>query len=568
MHSFAEMNLKPFLMDALNDLSFVNATDIQKEAIPFVLTNAQDLIALAQTGTGKTAAFCLPMIQKLEQKNTNIQSLILCPTRELALQIGKDLESFLKYNKKIRSVTVYGGAPITEQIKALKKGVQIVVGTPGRIRDLISRKKMDITDINTLILDEADEMLSMGFKDEIDEILGLTPQEKQTLLFSATMPTGIQSIAKDYMSNPHVIEIGARNEANTDVSHVYCITRASDRYEVLKRIIDISSGIYGIVFCRTRMETKEVAEKLMNEGYAADALHGDLSQAQRDYVMDKFRNKTLQLLIATDVAARGIDVDDLTHVLHYKIPEQLENYVHRSGRTGRAGKKGTSIALLTDREFYKIKQLEKNIGVEFKRRLIPTGEEVCERRLYQLINTIATTKVESDYYKYFQIVQEQLMGFSKEELVERFISLEFERFLNYYKNAPDLNQKNQKSAKTSVSKGKIQNFSRFYINIGNKHKMTAPKIIGMIKDSVRQKSLEIGKIEIMRGFSFFEIDAKYEDQLIKGYKKAINHPGLNIVIEKTDQKASEQRSSRSRSSKKFSKPFKAKKGRGSSKRRR
>lgn len=539
MLTFEELGLRPNVLKALGDLGFEQPTKVQAEAIPFVLDSDRDLVALAQTGTGKTAAFSLPMLHKLQKDKKEVQTLILCPTRELCIQITKDIATFTKYDTWIQTVAVYGGAPIDVQIRQLRRGCQVVVGTPGRVRDLIERRKLDISAIDFLVLDEADEMLTMGFKDELDAILGSAPTEKQGLLFSATMPREIDAIANNYMRDPAKIEVGSRNKANANVKHVYCVTRASDRYRALKRIADISPEMYGIVFCRTRMETKEVADWLMADGYSADAIHGDLSQAQRDYVMGRFRKKNIQLLIATDVAARGIDVNDLTHVLHYKIPDQLENYIHRSGRTGRAGKKGVSIALMTAKESHKIRLLEKKIGQSFERRLIPTGEEVCERRLFSLINKIANTEVDEGIDKYMPTVYEQLQDLTKEEILQKFVSLEFQRFLNYYKNAGDLNasvkDKKNKKERERPGRGQRSNetMARFYVNLGSKHKMTAPKMIGLIKDSVRNKGLEIGKIEIMKGFSFFEIDQNYEKELLDGVEQGRQIAGIPVVIERT-----------------------------------
>lgn len=539
MLTFEELGLRPNVLKALEDLGFESPTEVQAQAIPFVLEHERDLVALAQTGTGKTAAFSLPMLHKLQKDKKAIQALILCPTRELCIQISKDIATFTKYDNWIETVSVYGGAAIGDQIRQLKRGCQVVVGTPGRVRDLIERKKLDISEIDFLVLDEADEMLTMGFKEELDAILGEAPTEKQGLLFSATMPREIDAIANNYMRDPAKIEVGSRNEANADVKHVYCVARASDRYRALKRIADISPDMYAIVFCRTRMETKEVADWLMADGYSADALHGDLSQAQRDYVMGRFRKKNIQMLVATDVAARGIDVNDLTHVLHYKIPDQLENYIHRSGRTGRAGKKGVSIALITSKESHKIRLLEKKIGQKFERRLIPTGEEVCERRLFTLINKIANTEVDETIDKYMPTVYEQLQGFSKEEILQKFVSLEFQRFLNYYKNAGDLNaavkEKKDRKERERPARGRRneEDMARFYVNLGSKHKMTAPKMIGLIKDSVRTKNLEIGKIEIMKGFSFFEIDQQYEQELMDGLKQGRQVAGVPVIVERT-----------------------------------
>ena len=560
MSTFKEMGLSPNILQALGDLGFEKPTEVQEKAIPFVINSDTDLIALAQTGTGKTAAFSLPLLHKIDPDAAGVQALVLCPTRELCIQITKDIQRFLKYERALKFVAVYGGAPIDTQIRQLRKGCQVVVGTPGRVRDLIKRRKLDLTAIQYLVLDEADEMLTMGFKEELDDILASTPTEKQALLFSATMPREIDAIANNYMQAPHKIEIGSRNIANADVKHVFCVTRGSDLYSALKRIVDISHNIYAIIFCRTRAETKEVADHLMADGYQADALHGDLSQAQRDYVMGRFRKKNLQLLVATDVAARGIDVNDLTHVLHFKIPDQLENYIHRSGRTGRAGKKGTSIALITNRESHKIRMLEKKIGQSFERRLIPTSDQVCERKLFDLIQKIANYEPDSSIETYMPKVYEELSALTKEDILQKFVSMEFNKVLKYYKNAPDLNaggREKKKREKIERNSDNVRehrqhnNFARFYINVGTKHKLTASRMIGLINDSLGIRGIEIGKIEILRGFSFFEIESEYEDKLMQGFRKGMQVAGVHIVVEKTNDNP--QRMPAKRGPKKFAK---------------
>lgn len=562
MSTFEALGLEPNILKALEHLGFTQPTPVQEQAIPCALESNSDLIALAQTGTGKTAAFSLPIIQKLDLKVPYIQALILCPTRELCIQITKDIEEFTKFSFDVKTVAVYGGASIEAQINALKRGCQIVVGTPGRVRDLIDRGKLDISSIRFLVLDEADEMLNMGFKEEIDGILESSPEEKQVLLFSATMPKEINAIAQNYMKSPRKIEIGTRNNSNSDVKHVYCVAKAMDRYRALKRIVDISPNMYGIVFCRTRMETQEVATQLMADGYSADSLHGDLSQAQRDYVMGRFRKKTVQLLVATDVAARGIDVDDLTHVLHYKLPDQLEYYIHRSGRTGRAGKKGVSIALISSQEARKIQELERQIGQKFERRLIPTGQEVCEKRLLSLVEKVAAVETDNDIEPFLPAIMERLEGFDKEELIKKFVSMEFKRFFDYYKEAGDLNavsgrdrnekshdrdnnrdrddrnrdrdrNRNEKGERGFSKNASGGGLARFYINVGSKHNITAAKMIGLIKDSLRTKNIEIGKIEIMKGFSMFEIDASHEQELLGGFRKGMQVAGVNVVVERT-----------------------------------
>lgn len=538
MSTFQSMGLRPTLLRGLTDLGFETPTDVQAQAIPFVLSSERDLVALAQTGTGKTAAFSLPILQQIDPASDHIQALVLCPTRELCLQIANDIADYTRHEQKLKTVAVYGGASIVDQIREIKRGASMVVGTPGRVRDLIQRRKLNFDHLEYLVLDEADEMLTMGFKDELDAILSQTPEEKQTLLFSATMPTEIDAIANNYMRNPHQIEVGERNQANSDVKHVYCVTRSSDRYLALKRIIDMAPEIYGIVFCRTRAETKEVSDWLLSDGYGADALHGDLSQAQRDYVMGRFRKKNIQLLVATDVAARGIDVNDLTHVLHYKLPDQLENYIHRSGRTGRAGKKGISVALISSKQTVQIRQLEKKIGLPFERRLIPTGEQVCERRLYALINKIATTTVDEGVMPYLDTVYEQLKDFTKEEILQKFVTLEFERFSSYYKDAGDLNQPLKKDRKKRERDRDQRHLpmAKFYVNVGKKHRMTAPKIIGMVNDLLHNKQVDVGKIEILKGFSVFEIDPAYGEQLAQAAKARPVMSGIPLVIERTSKR--------------------------------
>lgn len=538
MSTFESMGLRPTLLRGLTDLGFETPTAVQAQAIPFVLSSERDLVALAQTGTGKTAAFSLPILQQIDTNSDHIQALVLCPTRELCLQIANDIADYTRHEKQLQTVAVYGGASIVDQIRQIKRGATMIVGTPGRVRDLIQRRKLHLDQLNYLVLDEADEMLTMGFKDELDAILSQTPAEKQTLLFSATMPTEIDAIANNYMRDPHQIEVGERNQANADVKHVYCVARSSDRYLALKRIIDMAPEIYGIVFCRTRAETKEVADWLLSDGYGADALHGDLSQAQRDYVMGRFRKKNIQLLIATDVAARGIDVNDLTHVLHYKLPDQLENYIHRSGRTGRAGKKGMSVALINSKQIAKIRLLEKKIGLPFERRLIPTGEQVCERRMYALINKIATKTADESVDPYMDMVYEQLQGFTKEEILQKFVTLEFERFASYYKDAGDLNQPLKKDRKKRERDREQRRapMAKFYVNVGKKHRMTAPKIIGLVNDLLHNKQVDVGKIEILKGFSIFEIDPAFGDQLAEAAKTRPTMSGIPLVIEKTSKR--------------------------------
>ena len=436
---FSETGLNKDIQKAILDLGFTILTPVQQRAIPYLLNNTTDLIALAQTGTGKTAAFGLPILHRIKLKGKLPQAIILCPTRELCLQISKDLEFYAKYMKDLKITPVYGGSNISSQIKSLKSGVQIIVGTPGRVIDLINRKALKLQEIKFVILDEADEMLNMGFKDDLDIILAETPKEKQTLLFSATMPKEVMRISKNYMFNAETIEIASRNEGAKNVDHHYYMVNARDKYNALRRICDINPEIYGIVFCRTRRETAAVADKLVQDGYNADAIHGELSQTQRDYVMAKFRKKKIQILVATDVAARGIDINELTHVINYNLPDDNEVYVHRSGRTGRAGKKGISIIIAHSREGRKLKDIEKMIKRDLTLKQIPNGDEVCQIQLMNLIDKVIAADVNHEIQNYLESIEEKLDHLNKQELIKKFVSIEFNRFLSFYKNAPNLN---------------------------------------------------------------------------------------------------------------------------------
>jgi len=439
--TFTEMGLNPDILHAISDLNFITPTPIQEKTIPVILQQNNDVIGLAQTGTGKTAAFGLPILQKTDFQVSEIQSLILCPTRELCLQITSDMVNFSKYTSAFKTTALYGGASITVQIKNLRDKPHMVVGTPGRVLDMIRRKALKINNIRYLVLDEADEMLNMGFKDDLDAILETTPAEKRTFLFSATMPQEIREIAVRYMHKPAEITIGKRNAGAENVFHQFYLVNPHDRYEALKRVVDYNPDIYGIIFCRTRNETKEVADKLMLEGYNADTLHGDLSQAQRDYVMNRFRLKHIQLLVATDVAARGLDVNDLTHIINYNLPDDLEVYTHRSGRTGRAGKDGISVSIITKRELSKISSLEKSTGKKFEKKQIPSGNDICEKQLFSLIDKVEEVEVdETQIAKYLPVIFKKLAWLDREQLIKQFVSIEFNRFLTYYKDASDLSE--------------------------------------------------------------------------------------------------------------------------------
>lgn len=545
MNAFLETGLQDTLHNAVHELGFEKPTPIQAQTIPHLLTSDKDLIALAQTGTGKTAAFGLPAIQLTDTDAPHTQTLVLCPTRELCVQITNDLNSYAKYTPGLGIVAVYGGANIETQIRALKKPAQIVVGTPGRVNDLIRRKKLKLSQVHRLILDEADEMLTMGFKDELDSILAETPQEKQTLLFSATMSKDIKHITKKYMTDAVELSVARRNIGADNVNHIYYMVQAKDRYEVLKRIADLHPHIYGIVFCRTRRETKEVANKLMQDGYNADALHGDLSQAQRDEVMQRFRIRQLQMLVATDVAARGLDVNDLTHVINYNLPDDAESYIHRSGRTGRAGKSGTSVAIIHTREKGKIKTIEKVSGAKFTREMVPSGKEICSKQLFSLIDKIEKTEVdEKEIEPFMDVIYKKLEWLSREDLIKHFVAAEFNRFLDYYKDARDINVKEGKTRnepRDQKPRGRHPRdndytFARLFINAGSKNDLNPTRLIGLINESLRSRNAEIGKIEIMKKFSFFEIEEHNADHLIQKMNGK-KFKGIPLAIEIAEPKS-------------------------------
>jgi ATP-dependent RNA helicase DeaD len=554
MALFEEMGLDGSLLKAINELEFVKPTPIQEKVIPGILSNDQDLIALAQTGTGKTAAFGLPLIQMTDIQEFDIQGLVLCPTRELCIQITKDLQAFSKFTKGFKVVPVYGGASVEPQIKSVKKGAHIVVGTPGRMLDLIKRKVVKVSKIRWLVLDEADEMLNMGFKEDLDAILAGTPQHKQTLLFSATMPKDILRIANRYMHDPEQLSVGRETIGADNVRHEYYVTQAKYRYEVLKRIADMNPKIYGIVFCRTRRETKEVADKFMGDGYNADALHGDLSQSQRDHVMSRFRNKHLQMLVATDVAARGLDVDDLTHVINYNLPDELDVYVHRSGRTGRAGKSGVSIAIVHSRETNKIKSLQKITGKTFKRKAIPDGREICKKQLFNLIDKVENVELnEEQIEEFLPEILKKLGWLSREELIKHFVSVEFNRFSSYYKNAPDLNVDADKPPKgkgrgrerekdEGYAKRSTKEFSRFFLNLGKINKLSTARLIGLVNDATHTRDIEIGKIDILKKFSFFEVDKQFENLVLDGFAQGIKYDGVRVSVELSKPESGKQKS--------------------------
>ena len=449
---FSETGLKKELLKSVTNLGFEVPTPVQVQVIPYLLNEKRDLVALAQTGTGKTASFGLPILQKIEIKNIKPQAIILSPTRELCIQITKDIKSYATYLKKINITAVYGGANIQTQIKSLKLGSQIV-GTPGRVIDLIKRKVLKLQSIKYVVLDEADEMLNMGFKEDLDTILSSTPKSKQSLLFSATMPKEVLRISKNYMSNPNKIEVAKRNQGADNVEHFYYMVNARDKYQALRRICDINPEIYGIVFCRTRRETKEIADKLMQDKYNADSLHGDLSQAQRDHVMNRFRKGHLQLLVATDVAARGIDINELSHVINYNLPDDNEVYIHRSGRTGRAGNKGVSLIIAHSRDGRKIKAIEKMINKELILKQVPSGNEICQVQLMKLIEKVVNTEINPEITDYIIEIEKKLKHLKKSDIIKHFVSVEFNRFLSFYKNSTDLNIKEKTNSYQRIEYG-------------------------------------------------------------------------------------------------------------------
>ena len=537
MSKFRDLGLSQEVVSSLIDLGYEKPTEIQEIAIPQILNSKSDLKAFAQTGTGKTAAFSLPIIEQIDSKNKNTQAIILSPTRELAIQIAKNIAEFSVNLNNLNVLAVYGGANIEDQIRGLKRGAQIVVGTPGRTVDLIKRGRLVLKNIQWVVLDEADEMLNMGFKEELDKVLEATPTTKQTLLFSATFPKEVESIARNYMNKPVEISAGKKNVGADSVSHEYYVVSDRNRYPSLKRIADINPDIYSIVFCRTRRETKDIADKLIADGYNADALHGDLSQAQRDMVMQKFRTKHLQILVATDVAARGLDVTDLTHVINYKLPDQTENYTHRSGRTGRAGKKGISIALITNKEKGKLKPIERKINKKFELKQVPNGKEICEKQLYSLIDKVQDIDInEKEIKDYLPAVYQKLEGLDREELIKRFVSLEFNQFLSYYENSRDLNEDGTKSSGRSSDDA----FTRFFINLGKMDDLNPAKLIGFINENLGKRDIEIGQIEILKSFSFFEIDKNYKDEVLEKFKNT-QFNGRNIIVEVTNKPKSKGR---------------------------
>jgi ATP-dependent RNA helicase DeaD len=532
MNTFLNLGLDPRILKGVEALGFVTPTPIQAEAIPQLLEGHRDLIGLAQTGTGKTAAFGLPLLQLIDCKLHYPQALILAPTRELCVQIYNDLEKFSSQMDGFACVPVYGGASIVDQIKKIRRGVQVVVATPGRLIDLIERGAVDLGKISILVLDEADEMLNMGFKEDIDYILANTPDTRNTWLFSATMPREVSEIAGTYMTDPIRISTDSHKKGNENIEHCFAVVRARDRYAAFKRFVDTNADIFGIVFCRTKIETQEVAEKLIRDGYNADSLHGDLSQVQRDKVMRRYRERSLQLLVATDVAARGIDVQDVTHVIHYDLPDELENYMHRSGRTARAGKTGVSLAIIHTKEAGRIRQIEKATGIRFKQVKVPSGIEVCEKQLMKLVKRIHDVEVnEAEIAPYLESIYNELKDIDRDELIHRFVSIEFNRFLEYYRDAGDLNAETRKAGEGG---GQVygDKHNRMFISIGAKDGLDKGKLLRFICDETGEKGSIFGRIDVKGVYSFVDVLPEKLETVMKTLNGSV-YRGRNVRTEKS-----------------------------------
>lgn len=545
--TFEELGLKSEVLKSLKELGFEAPTPIQQKAIPHLLGENSDFVGLAQTGTGKTAAFGLPLINNIEEHANQPQGLIICPTRELCLQISRDLETYSKY-VKLNIVAVYGGTDIRRQISDIKRGAAIIVATPGRLMDLIQRKAVSLSNVEYVVLDEADEMLNMGFKEDIDSILESTPERKNVWLFSATMPAEVARIAKTYMTDPFEVSIGHKNQSNENIDHIYYVVKEKDRYSAVKRLIDFNPEIYGLIFCRTRQETGNVAEKLAKEGYNAEPLHGDLSQAQRDRVMDRFRKKDLQILVATDVAARGLDIDNITHVINYNLPDDIENYTHRSGRTARAGRKGESLVLINTRESGKIRAIEKQMRTTFTLGNVPNAEEICEIQLLKLINKVIDADIrEKEIQKFMPTIMAKFEDLSKEEVIKHFVSTEFNRFIEYYERAGDLNASAGKGddrdmedrtrrrdrKESGIESGK----TRFFVSIGKRDGLNPGGLLRLVCDATGLNSNSVGRIDIMTSYSFFEADNEYAENIVRKVNGS-NYEGHDVSVEITKDKPS------------------------------
>lgn len=543
--TFQELGVAEPILRAIDELGFVTPMPVQEAVIPYLLGKGNDVVALAQTGTGKTAAYGIPIIQKTDSAKSETQAVVICPTRELCLQITGDMRDFSKNVEHLHIVPVYGGASIESQIKALKRGAQIIVATPGRLIDLMERKAARLDKVENVVLDEADEMLNMGFSESIDAILAGIPAGHNTLLFSATMSKDIEKIAQHYLHDAKEIVVGSRNEGAEMVNHEYYLVHARDKYLALKRVVDYYPRIYAIIFCRTRIETQEIADKLIQDGYSAEALHGDLSQAQRDLTMQKFRQHHTQLLVATDVAARGLDVDDLTHVINYGLPDDVENYTHRSGRTGRAGKRGTSICIIHLREKGKVRQIEKTIGKKFVVKSLPSPQEICTKQLYKVIDQLEKAQVDEEQIAPFlPEIFRKLDWLDKEDIIKRFVSMEFGRFLDYYAHAPEIKapqpseeqERPRNSRRGGNSQKSEQGFVRFFFGAGKRDHFFAREIIGML-NRYTKRPVDIGKIDLMTNFSFFEVPEKDAGVVADAMRDATDNTGRHIVVERADERS-------------------------------
>ncbi|MBO9673936.1 MAG: DEAD/DEAH box helicase [Sphingobacteriaceae bacterium] len=543
---FQLLGISDDVVNAVKDLGFENPTPIQEQSIPVLLEGTNDFVGLAQTGTGKTAAFGLPLLELIDFKLTKPQALILCPTRELCLQIANDLKNFSKNIANAHVVAVYGGANIMQQLREIRQGVQIVVATPGRMLDIIGRKAIDFSNVKYVVLDEADEMLNMGFQDDINDILSTTPDDKKTWLFSATMPSEVRRIAKNYMDNPIELTMGTKNTGNVNIDHEYYIVRARDKYAALKRIVDFNPDIFGVVFCKTKLDTQDIAEHLIKDGYNADALHGDLSQQQRDKVMQRFRERNMQLLIATDVAARGIDVNNVTHVINYSLPDEIESYTHRSGRTGRAGKTGVSICIINSKELGKIRQLERIIGKQFTKAELPTGFDVCEKQLFSLVHKVHNVEVNNEQIdQYIPRIMDEFADLSKEDVIKRFASLEFNRFLEYYSKAPDLNapagdDRGERGERGERRGRGSEGYTRLFINLGSVDEFTRGDMLSFICNNGKISGKSVGKIDLKGVFSFFEVEDAVADKVFEGFK-SVEFNGRQVRIERSGDGGGERR---------------------------
>lgn len=544
MKTFEELGVSPEIRKAIEEMGYESPMPVQEEVIPYLLGNGNDVVALAQTGTGKTAAFGLPLIQKIDVEDCVPQALVLCPTRELCLQIAGDLNDYSKYITDLKILPVYGGSSIESQIRSLKKGVHIIVATPGRLIDLMERKVAHLETIRDVVMDEADEMLNMGFTESINAILEKVPEDRNTLMFSATMSQEISRIAKTYLHDAKEITIGTKNEGTKNVHHVAYIVHAKDKYLALKRVVDFYPQIYAIIFCRTRKETQEIADKLIQDGYNADSLHGELSQAQRDLVMQKFRQRHLQLLVATDVAARGLDVNDLTHVINYGLPDDTESYTHRSGRTGRAGKTGISIAIMNLREKSRMREIERILNKKFDVGELPTGKAICEQQLIKVVDDIEKVKVDEEEIEAFlPSIYRKFEWLSKEDLIKRVVSMEFNRFLDYYKNAPEIEQpktgekgkekkerKDRGTDREKRSRKAEKGYTRLFINLGKTDGIFPNQLIDLVNRHLTKERIEIGRIDLMQNFSFFEVIESQASQVVKALNK-VNVSGRKVVVE-------------------------------------